>query len=237
MAAGHTVTLVTDAQVATPGFLDGFDVFIFTRPGGAFNATLRLARRRRCARSHAARCCSTATSPTPSETTRRSATSTSPASSGPPARRRLHRRTQGATAGLTANGDGQPALNLIAGTAGASQFTGNSSTINATRPVSDIPCCKTSPCRTPSRTSSSPPSSAAPRAEGVARYARTTTPRSSRRHRHTGPCSATTRPTRSSMRRRGSCDLVTDAQVATPGFLDASTRSSSPGRAARSTPR
>ena len=39
-AAGHTVTLVTDAQVATPGFLNGFDVFIFTRPGGAFNATL-----------------------------------------------------------------------------------------------------------------------------------------------------------------------------------------------------
>ena len=40
VAAGHTVTLVTDAQVATPGFLNGFDVFIFTRPGGAFNATL-----------------------------------------------------------------------------------------------------------------------------------------------------------------------------------------------------
>ena len=42
-APGIVATLVTDAQVSTPGFLDGFDVFIFTRPGGAFNATLSAA--------------------------------------------------------------------------------------------------------------------------------------------------------------------------------------------------
>src|SRR3954470_4098043 len=40
VAAGNTVTLVTDAQVATPGFLDGFDVFVFTRNGIAFNPVL-----------------------------------------------------------------------------------------------------------------------------------------------------------------------------------------------------
>ena len=39
-APGIVATLVTDAQVATPGFLDDFDAFMFTRPGGAFNATL-----------------------------------------------------------------------------------------------------------------------------------------------------------------------------------------------------
>ena len=39
-AAGDTVTLVTDAQVATPGFLDGFDAFVFTRNNIAFNNVL-----------------------------------------------------------------------------------------------------------------------------------------------------------------------------------------------------
>jgi hypothetical protein len=38
--AGIVATLVTDAQVAQDGFLNDFDAFIFTRPGGAFNATL-----------------------------------------------------------------------------------------------------------------------------------------------------------------------------------------------------
>src|SRR3954466_1786670 len=39
-AAGHTVTLVSDAQLATPGFLNGFDVFVYTRDGFSLGASL-----------------------------------------------------------------------------------------------------------------------------------------------------------------------------------------------------
>src|SRR3954462_7190704 len=39
-AAGHTVTLVTDAQLATPGFLDGFDALVYTRDGFSLGQTL-----------------------------------------------------------------------------------------------------------------------------------------------------------------------------------------------------
>jgi hypothetical protein len=35
-ALGYSVTLVTDAQIATPGFLDGFDAFYFTRNGSEY---------------------------------------------------------------------------------------------------------------------------------------------------------------------------------------------------------
>src|SRR3954469_13384204 len=39
-AAGHTVTLVTDAQLATPGFLNGFDASVYTRAGFSLGQTL-----------------------------------------------------------------------------------------------------------------------------------------------------------------------------------------------------
>ena len=39
-ANGHTVTLVTDAQLATPGFLNSFDVFYYTRDGASFGTGL-----------------------------------------------------------------------------------------------------------------------------------------------------------------------------------------------------
>src|SRR3954469_9228111 len=39
-AAGHTVTLVTDAQLATPGFLNGFDALVYTRDGFSLGQTL-----------------------------------------------------------------------------------------------------------------------------------------------------------------------------------------------------
>jgi len=42
-ANGHTVTLVTDAQLATAGFLDSFDVFYFTRDGSSFGTGLSAA--------------------------------------------------------------------------------------------------------------------------------------------------------------------------------------------------
>src|SRR5918994_491832 len=35
-ALGYTVTLVNDAQIATPGFLNGFDAFYFTRNGSEY---------------------------------------------------------------------------------------------------------------------------------------------------------------------------------------------------------
>ncbi len=42
-AMGYTTTLVTDAQVATPGFLDSFDAFYFTRNGDSYGTGLSTA--------------------------------------------------------------------------------------------------------------------------------------------------------------------------------------------------
>jgi uncharacterized protein YvpB len=42
-AAGNSVTLVTDAQLATPGFLNAFDVFVYTRTGSSTGTTLSAA--------------------------------------------------------------------------------------------------------------------------------------------------------------------------------------------------
>jgi len=44
-AAGFQVSLVTDAQVATPGFLDGFDAFVYTRDGFSLARACRPPRR------------------------------------------------------------------------------------------------------------------------------------------------------------------------------------------------
>jgi hypothetical protein len=41
--AGNTVTVVTDAQIATSGFLNGFGVFVYTRDGFSFGTTLSAA--------------------------------------------------------------------------------------------------------------------------------------------------------------------------------------------------
>lgn len=40
---GHTVSLVSDAQLATAGFLNGFDLFVYTRNGASFGTTLSAA--------------------------------------------------------------------------------------------------------------------------------------------------------------------------------------------------
>ncbi len=139
-APGIVATLVTDAQVATAGFLDDFDAFIFTRPGGAFNATLSAAAAARVV-----------------AFTNRAVLLNGDFADAVGADQEIHDlyvssvlwaaangggyigELEGATAGLSANGDGQPALNLIAGTAGASQFTGNSSTLTVTAAGSGHP--------------------------------------------------------------------------------------------------
>ena len=139
-APGIVATLVTDAQVATPGFLDDFDAFMFTRPGGAFNATL-----------------SAAAAAQVRAFTRRAVLLNGDFADSVGNDQEIHDlfvssvlwaaengggyigELEGATAGLSANGDGQPALNLIAGTAGASQFTGNSSTLTITAAGADHP--------------------------------------------------------------------------------------------------
>ncbi len=41
--AGMTATVVTDAQIATPGFLGSFDAFVYTRDGSSFGSTLSAA--------------------------------------------------------------------------------------------------------------------------------------------------------------------------------------------------
>ncbi len=40
---GHTVSVVNDAQLASAGFLDNFDVFVYTRDGFSFGSTLSAA--------------------------------------------------------------------------------------------------------------------------------------------------------------------------------------------------
>lgn len=42
-ANGHTVTLASDAQLATAGFLNAFDLFVYTRDGSSFGASLSAA--------------------------------------------------------------------------------------------------------------------------------------------------------------------------------------------------
>lgn len=41
--ASHTVTIVSDAQIATAGFLDSYDAFVFTRNGSSFGDPLSAA--------------------------------------------------------------------------------------------------------------------------------------------------------------------------------------------------
>jgi hypothetical protein len=40
---GHTVTIVDDSQLSTAGFLDSFDMFVYTRDGFSFGTTLSAA--------------------------------------------------------------------------------------------------------------------------------------------------------------------------------------------------
>ncbi|GAA0484879.1 hypothetical protein GCM10009096_29430 [Parasphingorhabdus litoris] len=42
-AGGHTTTIVSDAQLATAGFLDSFDLFVYTRDGFSFGQSLSVA--------------------------------------------------------------------------------------------------------------------------------------------------------------------------------------------------
>ena len=42
-SGGNTVTFVSDAQIATAGFLNAFDAFVYTRDGASFGSSLSLA--------------------------------------------------------------------------------------------------------------------------------------------------------------------------------------------------
>src|SRR3954467_10003333 len=139
-AAGNTVTLVTDAQVATPGFLDGFDAFVFTRNGIAFNPTL-----------------SDAAAAQVRAFTKRAVLLHGDFADGVASDQEIHDlfassvrwagehgggyigELEGATAGLASNGDGQPALNFLGGAATASTFSGLTSTIVETPAGQDSP--------------------------------------------------------------------------------------------------
>src|SRR3954454_20267394 len=129
-AAGHTVSIVTDAQVGTAGFLDGFDAFVFTRNGIAFNNDL-----------------SAAAAAQVRAFTRRAVLLNGDFADGVSSEPDIHNlfvssvrwagehgggyigELEGATAGLSSNADGQPALNFIPGTATASTFAGSSATL------------------------------------------------------------------------------------------------------------
>ena len=144
---------------------------------------------------------------------------------------------EGATAGLSANGDGQPALNFIAGTAGASQFTGNASTLNVTAAGTGHPVLDnvTLPHTAEDiEFAALVTGAAAPTV--LARYAS-----------NDNPAILAADITNVAVLGNNASDeelneapgivatLVTDAQVATPGSSTTSTPSCSPGRAARST--
>ena len=146
---------------------------------------------------------------------------------------------EGATAGLSANGDGQPRLDFIAGTAGASQFTGNDSTLNATAAGTGHPVLDnvTLP-HTSRRHRVRRPRHRRRAARCSPATPATTTPRSSRpTSRHVAVLGNNASDEELNEAPGIVATLVTDAQVATPGSSTTSTRSCSPGRAARSTPR
>ena len=224
--------------MATPGFLDDFDAFMFTRPGGAFNATL-----------------SAGAAAQVRAFTRRAVLLNGDFADAVGSDQEIHDlfvssvlwaaedgggyigELEGATAGLSANGDGQPALNLIAGTAGASQFTGNSSTLTVTAAGTGHPVLDnvTLPHTAEDIEFAAPVTgAAAPRCSPATPA--TTTRRSSRQRSRTWPCSATTPATRSSTRRRGSSPPSSPTpRSQRPGSWTTSTRSSSRARAGRST--
>ena len=115
---------------------------------------------------------------------------------------------------MTTNGDGQPALNLIAGTAGASQFTGNPPRSPSPPPAPAIPCSTTSPSPTPPKTSIRRPVTGAAAPTVLARYASNDNPAIL-------ATDITRRRARQQRHRRGPqqapgivATLVTDAQVA-----------------------
>ena len=222
-AAGHTVTLVTDAQVATPGFLDGFDVFIFTRPGGAFNATL-----------------STDAAAQVRAFTRRAVLLNgdfADAVGSDQEIRDLYASSvrwaaqhgggyigelEGATAGLASNGDGQPALNLIAGTAGPSQFTGNSSTIVATPAGEDHPVLDgVALPHTNEDIEFAAPVSGAPAPKVLARYASSDNPAIlATEVKHVAVLGNNATDDQLNASPGIVATLVTDPEIATAGFLD-----------------
>src|SRR4051794_25872582 len=129
-AAGNTVTLVTDAQVATPGFLDGFDVFVFTRNGIAFNPTLSAAAAAevRAFTKRAVLLNGDFADGLSSDQEIKDLYASSVRWAGEHGGGYIG-ELEGATAGLASNGDGQPALNFLAGSATPSSFGGLTSTI------------------------------------------------------------------------------------------------------------
>src|SRR3954451_15555854 len=139
-AGGNTVTLVTDAQVATPGFLDGFDVFVFTRNGIAFNPVLSAgaAAQVRAFTKRAVLLNGDFADGLNSDQEIKDLYLSSVRWAGEHGGGYVG-ELEGATAGLAANGDAQPALNFLAGSAGASGFTGSTTSIVATPAGVDHP--------------------------------------------------------------------------------------------------
>jgi len=121
---GNTVTVVTDAQVASAGFLDSFDLFVYTRDNGSFGSPLSAA-----ASANVAAFVSSGpsvlfngdwfdelTNPTPTTPQTQQLISNAIAFALNGGHGFLG-EFDGAVAGLTSNVSGYPALNLITGAA------------------------------------------------------------------------------------------------------------------------
>src|SRR3954469_15309455 len=132
-AAGNSVTLVTDAQVATPGFLDSFDVFVFTRNGIAFNPVLSAgaAAQVRAFTKRAVLLNGDFADGLNNDQEIKDLYVSSVRWAGEHGGGYVG-ELEGATAGLASNADGQPALNFIPGSATASAFSGLTNSITAT---------------------------------------------------------------------------------------------------------
>src|SRR3954468_8745906 len=139
-AGGNTVTLVTDAQVATPGFLDSFDVFVFTRNGIAFNPVLSAgaAAQVRAFTKRAVLLNGDFADGLNNDQEIKDLYVSSVRWAGEHGGGYIG-ELEGATAGLTSNADGQPALNFLAGTAAAASFGGLTLTIVETPAGQDSP--------------------------------------------------------------------------------------------------
>jgi hypothetical protein len=120
-ANGHTVTLVTDAQLATPGFLNAFNVFYYTRDGSSFGSSLSAAAAANViafATGNAVALACDCADGTPGDATLERLTLNAVAFAAAAGGHGFVGEFNGAAAAMSSNSDGLSALGLFAGAAG-----------------------------------------------------------------------------------------------------------------------
>jgi hypothetical protein len=129
---GHTVTLVTDAQLATPGFLNAFDVFYYTRDGSSFGAGLSAAAAAQVmawATGNAVALAGDFADSIPGDATVQQLTLNAVAYAAAAGGHGFVGEFNGAASALSSNSDGLSALSLFAGAAGVLSGGGGGSNL------------------------------------------------------------------------------------------------------------